>query len=156
MNDGTLTTGEILWSFCMSQARQCDTFVALLEKGMEANSEYLEPLPAEEALKVIASAWGCDVEGRSRAAENGRLVITREEVLAFPGCHALRLWLLLKASHGTRKRGPFAISQNEVAALLGVREPKMPGLIRGLIEAGQLRRVHQGKGQGDKYVLAEN
>src|SRR5690606_16271814 len=139
---------DVLWRKSMEFARRCDSIEQLMEKAMQANTAFYEPLPPEEVLKVIASAWSYQGGGRNWVGGKGRATVAREEILAIPGCHSMRLWLLIRASHGQRD-GPFAISQIEVAALLGIDQARMPGLIRELIRMGQLRLVHRGKGKGD-------
>lgn len=150
------TRNNALWRAAMVSARKCDTMEQLMGEVMKVNQEYPEPLPAEEVLKVIASAWGYHVEGRNWVGGEGRASVAREEILAFPGNHTLRLWLLLKQSHSGRDK-PFAISQTKVGAMLGIRQQHMHRHIGELIDTGYIQRVHQGKGKGDphQYVLLD-
>ncbi len=148
---------EALFRTAMELARRCDTIEQLMEKVMQVNATYYEPMPADEVLKVIASAWGYQVGGKNWVGGRGRAILARDEILAFPGCHTLRLLLLLRASHDLRSE-PFAISQIEVGDLLGVTRQAVSNAIQQLIEHGLLRRVYiGGKGRGDphKYVLVE-
>jgi hypothetical protein len=147
------TRNDALWRGAMTLARTCSTIEQLMGEVMKINQTYPEPLSAEEVLKVVASAWGYQVDGRNWIECEGRATIKREEILAFPGNHSLRLWLLLKQSHQGREE-PFAISQNEVSALLGIRQQHMHRHIRALIEKGYIRRVHRGAGKGDPHLYA--
>lgn len=145
------TRNKALWRAAMFAARKSDGMEQLMGEVMKVNCEFPDPLPADEVLKIVASAWGYQIDGRNWVGSEGRASIARDEILSFPGNHTMRLWLLLKQSHGQRKT-PFAISQPEVSGLLGIRQQHMHRHIRELIEAGYVELVHRGKGRGDPHL----
>lgn len=144
------TRNDALWRAAMVSGRECRAIEQLMSKTMELNLTYPDPLPAEEVLRIVASAWGYQVEGRNWVGNEGRASIARNEILEFPGNHTLRLYLLLKESH--RQPGKtFAISQVEVGAMLGIPQQHMHRHIGELIDQGYLQLVYRGRGKGDPH-----
>ena len=144
------TRNNELWRAAMIMARQCNSLEQLMGKTMESNRAFPEPLSAEEVLRIVASAWEYDARGENWVGSQGRATMAREEILAFPGSHTLRLYLLLKQSHRDPEK-IFAISQREVGAMLGVRQQHMSRHIGELMEQGYITRVHTGHGKGDPH-----
>lgn len=144
------TRNNELWRAAMIVARQCESLEQLMAKTMETNRAFPEPLPAEEVLRIVASAWDYEARGENWVGTQGRATMAREEILAFPGSHTLRLYLFLKQSHRDPKK-IFAISQREVGDMLGVRQQHMSRHIRELIDEGYISKVYSGKGKGDPH-----
>lgn len=72
---------DTLWRHCMKIARSCARLENLMEAAVEYNnSEFYRPLPADEVLKIVASAWGYEVEGKNRFGYGPRLVVDVEVV----------------------------------------------------------------------------
>lgn len=144
------TRNDGLWRLAMVSARDCSDVVQLMDRIMDVNREIPEPLSADEVLKIVASAWDYQINGRNWVGGVGRASIDREEILAFPGNHTMRLWLLLKQSH--RRLGePFVIAQSEVGQMLGIRQQHMHRHINELIDHGYIERIYCGKGIGDPH-----
>lgn len=67
---------DTLWRHCMKVARSCPRLENLMEAAVEYNNaEFYRPLPADEVLKIVASAWGYEVEGKNRFGYGPRLVL---------------------------------------------------------------------------------
>ncbi len=145
------TRNDSLWRAAMVSARECADVVQLMDRMMILNREFPEPLSAEEVLKVVASAWDYQVNGRNWVGGESRASISRDEILSFPGDHTMRLWLFLKQSH-SRRTEAFAIDQNKVGDMLGIRQQHMHRYINKLIKCGYLVRVHRGRGKGDPHL----
>ncbi|WP_298466023.1 bifunctional DNA primase/polymerase [uncultured Erythrobacter sp.] len=144
------TRNNELWRTAMILARQSNSLEQLMAKTMETNRAFPEPLPAEEVLRIVASAWEYEARGENWVGSQGRATMAREEILAFPGSHTLRLYLLLKQSHRDPEK-IFAISQSEVGAMLGIRQQHMSRYIGELMDQGYIKRVHTGRGKGDPH-----
>lgn len=72
---------DTLWRHCMKVARSCAKLENLMEAAVEYNNaEFYRPLPADEVLKIVASAWGYEVEGKNRFGYGPRLVVDVEVV----------------------------------------------------------------------------
>lgn len=70
-----------LWRACMKRAVACQTFDELLEAGMQMNlSQCYEPLPADEVLKIVASAWEKERIGENWFARGGRVIMQAEDI----------------------------------------------------------------------------
>ncbi|MBB3645614.1 hypothetical protein FHX14_001793 [Rhizobium sp. BK619] len=96
---------QTLWLFCMKAVRGCHKIEELLEKAMRHNGEaYCQPLPTEEVLKVVASAWGYEVEGKNWFGHGARVVMHHSIVdnLAAPEPRAFALLSLLMRNHWGR------------------------------------------------------
>lgn len=72
---------DTLWRHCMITARHCGNIEELMGAAMQHNrDEFYPALPAEEVLKVVASAWGYEVEGKNWFGYGPRVVFAADEV----------------------------------------------------------------------------
>ncbi|QIK78644.1 hypothetical protein G7077_06785 [Sphingomonas piscis] len=96
-----------LWTACMKRASSCGSFDELLEIGMHLNqAEFYEPLPADEVLKVVASAWQKECTGENWFGRGARVVWATEDIdtLLRNDPDAFILLTILKRHHwGPRK-----------------------------------------------------
>jgi hypothetical protein len=72
---------QSLWRACMSQARDCPDVEQLMGFAMKANAAmFYEPLPDEEVLRVVASAWTKETSGENMFGRGGRVVIPADQI----------------------------------------------------------------------------
>lgn len=93
---------DTLWRHCMKAARSCGTLERLMSAAVEFNKgEFYRPLPADEVLKIVASAWGYEVEGKNRFGYGPRLVMDADVVdeLAASNPRAFALLSILQRHH---------------------------------------------------------
>jgi hypothetical protein len=69
-----------LFKLCLRAAHCCDDFDALCHVALTRNAEFLPPLGDEEVMKVAASAWGYQVEGRNYSGGR-RAVLSEADVI---------------------------------------------------------------------------
>jgi hypothetical protein len=96
---------DLLWRQCMKMARGCHVIEELMEKAMSYNqAEFYEPLSTDEVLKVVASAWDYEVEGKNWFGRGQRVVIEHEVIdsLAAKEPDAYALLGLLRRHHWGR------------------------------------------------------
>ncbi|MDP5306384.1 bifunctional DNA primase/polymerase [Paracoccus spongiarum] len=95
---------DTLFREAMKQAKGCHRLEELMEKTMQANAQLTQPLPADEILKIVASAWGYECEGKNWFGVGGRVVFAAREVddLAAQDPHAYALLGLLRRHHWGR------------------------------------------------------
>ena len=138
-----------LWTHCMKMARGCHAIEELMDKAMEYNRElFAELLPADEVLKVVASAWGYECEGKNWFGHGARVVVQHAIVddLAADEPVAFSLLSILQRHHWNRD---FVLSA-AFAEKLGwdiraFRKARDVLAKRGLIEC-----IHKGgRGPGD-------
>jgi hypothetical protein len=99
-----------LWRDCMKAARGCAGITDLMEKAVSYNeTAFYEPLPAEEVLKIVASAWSYEVHGKNWFGHGARVVFDAAEVddLASKEPRAFALLSILRRHHWGRD---FALS----------------------------------------------
>lgn len=95
---------DTMFREAMRQARGCHRLEELMEKTMQANAQLAQPLPPDEILKIVASAWGYECEGKNWFGVGGRVVFAAREVddLAAQDPHAYALLALLRRHHWGR------------------------------------------------------
>lgn len=95
---------DTLFREAMKQAKGCYRLEELMEKTMQANAQLIQPLPPDEILKIVASAWGYECEGKNWFGIGGRVVFAAREVddLAAQDPHAYALLGLLRRHHWGR------------------------------------------------------
>jgi hypothetical protein len=72
---------DALWRACMQEARSCADFTELARKAAAMNKTmFYDPLPDEEVLRVVASAWLKEEDGTNWFGRGGRIVVGRDEV----------------------------------------------------------------------------
>lgn len=72
---------QSLWRECMKRARDCPDIESLLGVAMQANRElFYEPLPDEEVLRIVASAWTKETTGENSFGRGQRVVIPHDHI----------------------------------------------------------------------------
>jgi hypothetical protein len=106
---------DSLWRYAMTVApRCCGDIKMLLEDVMTFNeTATYEPLPPEEVLSIVASAFKYELEGRNwigHGAGGGAVPMTRDEIksLASSSPDAFALLSILRGNHGARE---FALAK---------------------------------------------
>lgn len=139
---------DTLWRACMQHARGCHKLEELMEGAMRTNATFYEPLPAEEVLRVVASAWGYETEGKNWFGIGGRVIFAADEVddLAAQDPHAYALLGLLRRHHWGRD---FVLAKT-YADSLGWTLRRFKAARDVLLERGLIICVHPGgKGPND-------
>lgn len=108
---------QSLWRACMMQARDCPDVESLMGFAMNANKEmFYEPLPDEEVLRVVASAWAKEQSGENSFGRGSRVVIPHDQIdellKSYPD--AFILLTILRRHHWGRE---FAVA-NVMAATM--------------------------------------
>ena len=135
----------------MKMARSCRNIEELMVRAMENNRQYYQPLPADEVLKIVASAWGYEVEGKNWFGHGQRVVVGHSIVaeLAASDPRAYALLSLLMRHHWGRE---FHLSK-AYAASLGWAVNTLRAARDALVERGLIECVHQGgRGPNDPPV----
>ena len=142
---------DTLWRVCMKMARGCRNIEELMVRTMEHNRGFYEPLPADEVLKIVASAWGYEVEGKNWFGHGQRVVVGHSIVdeLAAADPRAYALLSLLMRHHWGRD---FYLSK-AYAETLGWATNTMKAARNALVERGLIECVHRGgRGPNDPPV----
>ena len=135
-----------LFRQCLKLARTCKRLEELMEKAMDYNRGYPEPLSADEVLKVIASAWGYEVEGKNWVGYGPRLVMEADLVgsLAASDPRAFALLSILRLRHKTD--GTFILAKS-MTDTLKWSVNTFRGARDALIERGLIECIHAGGGR---------
>lgn len=146
-----------LFRQCMKMARSCSRLEELMERAVEYNRAWPEPLSADEVLKVVASAWGYEVEGKNWFGYGPRLVMAADVVDSLAGSdpRAFALLSIVRRHHAGSNQFILA---NAMADSLGWSvnsfKAARSSLERlGLIEC--LRRGGRGPNDPPVYRLKE-
>jgi len=145
------TRNDTLWRECMKMARGCHGLEELMEKAMELNMRYHEPMPADEVLKTVCSAWGYEVEGKNWFGHGKRVVVGHGVIdeLAASNPRAFALLSLLKRHHWGRD---FYLSKS-YAASLGWAENTLKAARDALVAHKLIECIHPGgRGPNDPPV----
>lgn len=142
-----------LWRHCMKAARSCRRIEDLMDIAMKENATgAYAPLPAEEVLKIVASAWGYEVEGKNRFGYGPRIILDADDVhaLAASDPKAFALLSILQLNHnGT---DDFVVA-NAMAGTLGWTLRAFTKARASLLESGFIECVHPGgKGPSDPPI----
>jgi hypothetical protein len=136
----------------MKMARGCTGISELMERAMQENAAaFYQPLPAEEVLKIVASAWEYELSGKNWIGRGCRVVMENDVIdsLAPEDPYALALLTILKRSHWRRD---FVLA-NAFAAEHGWTLPKFRKARDVLVEQGLIVCIHRGgKGPHDPPV----
>jgi hypothetical protein len=138
---------ETLWRHCMKAARSCARLENLMEAAVEFNNaEFYRPLPADEVLKIVASAWGYEVEGKNFFGYGPRVVLDVDVVddLAAEAPRAFALLGILNRHHAGSER--FILAKG-MAEKLGWSVNTMKAARDELERRGYIECLHRG---GDK------
>lgn len=142
---------DTLWRECMKMVRGCRNIEELMVRAMDNNRHYYEPLPAEEVLKIVASAWSYEVEGKNWFGHGHRVVVGHSIVdeLAAADPRAYALFSLLMRHHWGRE---FCLTK-AYAEKLGWAVNTMKAARDALIARGLIECVHKGgRGPNDPPV----
>lgn len=142
---------DTLWRECMKAARGCRNLEELMEIAMDMNWHNYEPLPADEVLKIVASAWGYEVAGKNWFGHGQRVVVGHSIVddMAAADPRAFALFSLLMRHHWGRE---FHLTKS-YAATLGWAEKTMRAARDALVERGLIECMHAGgRGPNDPPV----
>lgn len=133
-----------LFHACMSYAPSAGSLEALADYAAAINAELPEPLPSDELVRTVRSAWRYESEGRNWiGAIKDREVKMR---LYKSDPDAALLLSMLRDHHGP-KAEPFAASPRAMATarLIGKWAPiRYRNAIRALVDCGIVERVHKG------------
>ena len=130
-----------LWRACMKMARECRDVTELMRRAAEMNATmFYEPLPDDEVLRVVASAWAKEISGENWFGSGGRVVLEAEKVdrLARDHPDAFILLALLKRHHWSERE--FIIA-NAMADNIGQTRKRFASARRQLELAGELEQV---------------
>jgi hypothetical protein len=72
---------DSLWRQCMKQAPSCPDIESLLGVAVNANKAmFYEPLPDEEVLRIVASAWAKEANGENGFGRRSLVMIPLEQI----------------------------------------------------------------------------
>lgn len=72
---------DTLWRACMAKAKSCGSLEELMQFAVAANqSSFYEPLPDDEVMRVVASAWSKQLSGENWFGSGERVVVKHEEI----------------------------------------------------------------------------
>lgn len=134
---------DTLWRQCMRMARACPRIEDLMEKAMSHNqAAFYEPLPADEVLKIVASAWNYEVQGKNWYGHGARVVMEHAVVddLAAAEPLAYALIGILRRHHWGRT---FALAK-AFADSLGWSLPAFKKARTVLVQRGLIECIHAG------------
>jgi hypothetical protein len=131
---------DTLWRHCMRHAHRAANVSELMEEAVRINrSEFYEPLPAHEVLKVVASAWDKEITGTNWYGRGGRVVFDTAEVDGLLHTHpdAFLLLALLRRHHWGRE---FVVANgmHETMPAGGWRRHRFAAARKQLIELGEI------------------
>ena len=124
-----------------------------MEIAMTYNqAEFYEPLPADEVLKIVASAWGYEVEGKNWFGYGQRVVFAADEVdnLASKEPRAFALLSILRRYHSGQKT--FILAK-AMAESLGWAQNTFKAARDVLVERALIECIHPGgRGPNDPPI----
>lgn len=142
-----------LWRHCMKIARSCARLENLMDAAVDYNNkEFYRPLPADEVLKIVASAWGYEIEGKNWFGHGGRVVLDVEavDIVATKNPYAVALLMVLKRHHDGQETFLLA---NATAKTFGWSVNTFKAARDRLVELGFIRCIHPGgRGPNDPPV----
>ena len=125
----------------MQMARECANVTDLMRKAAQMNATlFYEPLPDDEVLRVVASAWAKEISGENWFGTGGRVVIDAEKVDRLGRDHpdAFILLAFLKRHHLAHRE--FIIA-NAMADSIGQTRKRFAAARRQLEIAGELEQI---------------
>lgn len=137
-----------LWRACMKRARGCREVTELMRSAVEMNQAmFYRPLPDEEVLRVVASAWSRELSGQNWFGSSGKVVVDAKVVddLLIGDQDALLLLTVLHRHH--TGKATFVIA-NAMHETMGWRRQRLAAARRrleqtGFIEEVRARRRHE-------------
>lgn len=134
---------DTLWRTCMAQARRCGGISELMEVAMQHNrAAFYEPLPDQEVLRIVASAWAKELAGDNWFGRGGRVVLDATEIdgLLNRDPDAFVLLTVLRRHHWGRQ---FVVA-NAMAPTMprgGWTRKRLAAARQSLIEAGAIEEI---------------
>lgn len=134
---------QTLWRECMKRARDCGSISELMEVAMQSNlATFYEPLPDQELLRIVASAWAKELAGDNWFGRGCRVVLDAAEIdgLLNTDPDAFMLLTVLRRHHWGRQ---FVIA-NAMASIMprgGWTRQRFAAARRRLIEAGAIEEI---------------
>ncbi|MGO4619059.1 bifunctional DNA primase/polymerase [Ensifer sp. 2YAB10] len=148
---------DSLWRHCMRAVRGCARLEDLMEIAVSYNrTQFYEPLPDAEVLRVIASVMSYESQGKNWFGHGARVVVETAVVddLASSDPHAFALLSILRRHHFGRD---FALAK-VFAETLGWTLPRFKSARDVLVKRKLIECIHRG-GNGPKdppiYRLAK-
>jgi hypothetical protein len=139
---------EDLFRQCMKMARSSRSLEELMERAVEHNRSYPEPMSADEVLKVVASSWGYEVEGKNWFGYGPRVTFEHGLVDDLAADEPMA-WSLLTILHRHHWGRDFVLSK-AFADHLGWTLRSFKTARNVLIERGLIVCIHPGgRGPGD-------
>lgn len=148
------TRNVTFFRWIMRESLSCETEGELLIRAAAWNEAYNEPpLSERRVISTVHSAWGYTERGDNWIGQDARAVITIKELDTLDGnADAAFLLMKLRASHGWREGGSFALSK-AFAASLGWTLPRFRRSRSVLVERGFIQCIHLGgKGPNDPPI----
>lgn len=130
-----------LWRACMKAARECPDVSELMRRAIEMNGAmFYEPLPDEEVLRIVASAWSYELSGSNKLGRAGRVEFDAEEVddLVSSDPDAFLLLTVLRRHHA---RGERFLIANAMHERMGWRRQRLTAVRSRLEQRGLVREV---------------
>jgi hypothetical protein len=134
---------QSLWRACMRAARDCPNVEELMGFAMQANREiFYEPLPDEEVLCIVTSAWMKEQRGENWFGRGGRIIIPHGQIdeLLSTNPDAFILLMILRRNHWGRE---FFCANAMAETMPGGGWPvkRLSAARRKLEEIGELRVI---------------
>ena len=135
------TRNKELWRACMRAARDCDEITELMRSAIEMNrAMFYEPLPDDEVLRVIASAWSYELSGSNKFGRAGRVEFDAKEVDELV-CSDPDAFLLLTVLRRHHARGEKFLIANAMHETMGWRRQRLTAVRSRLEQRGLIREV---------------
>lgn len=139
---------EALWRACMDRAPRCSSITDLIEEAVQLNRTMLyEPLPDEEVLRIVASAWAKELTGTNWFSRGGRVVFERSQIddLLKQDPDAFLLLTILKRHHWNREFY-IANAMHETMPGGGWPRKRFAAARKRLLEAGEVEETRAAGG----------
>jgi hypothetical protein len=133
---------DTLWRHCMQKARRCSIIEELMEEAVRHNAaQFYEPLPDDEVLRVVASAWAKKTNGTNWFG-GGRVIFDAAEVddLLSLDQDAFVLLAILRR----RNWGRDFVIANAMAAIMpegGWRRQRLTAARQRLVDTGIVEQI---------------
>ncbi|MGU3399172.1 bifunctional DNA primase/polymerase [Brucellaceae bacterium D45D] len=133
-----------LWEDCMKMARGCRRLEELMDRAMQRNREFYQPLETLEVMRIVASAWGYETENKNWFGHGARVVVDHSIVDKFAANEpdAFALFSILMRNHWGRD---FVLAK-AFAISLGWTLKRFKRARDVLREANLIECIHPGGG----------
>ena len=120
---------------------ECREVTVLMTRAVQMNrAMFYEPLPDQEVLRIVASAWSYELAGKNKFGRSGRVEFDPEEVdeLVSSDQDALLLLTVLRRHHAPGERFLIANAMHE---RMGWRRQRLTAVRSRLEQRGIIREV---------------